>query len=117
MERSDLRRIIREEFTEVVSKNDIREFPKNNIREFPKNKIRDIGKLINKNYTTIAYIIIAKELGDKKLVSTFASIEKKSNVLGYLPMNLSVKRYELYKTMMKEVEKTFINYRDIYEAL
>ena len=69
----------------------------------------------NNDYTK-AYIEIAKELGDKKLVKAFEDIAEVQKKKGQLPHDLSDERYKLYQKMLKKAKAKFINYKDVYQS-
>ena len=80
---------------------------------FSPNDLAKIKRNTENNFSTENYIFIAKKI-NSPLLSEFESILITQDEVGYLPTEISKRRYELYKELMKQV-KDYLP--DMYEKI
>lgn len=77
--------------------------------------LREIRSMVQLNDHGQAYQFASNKLGLDKLAASFAEINRKHVLLGYLSHDLYVKRFELYREMMDSArnlldQKTFAKF-------
>ena len=79
--------------------------------------VKTLKKLTANNAKTESYIMVAKALGDDKLISAFEKIQQVQDRKGHLPNDLYEKRFKLYQQLMKKSKAKFINHKEVYGSL
>ena len=86
-------------------------------RYFTKKDLSKIKKNTNNNNHGENYEFIAKKI-HSKTEKQFKTINKECERLGYLPHNLSQKRYNLYERLIIELRrKSPMDYQEVYGRL
>jgi hypothetical protein len=80
--------------------------------------IQQVAKMTDRNEHCEARVFIAEKLGLPVLTNQFRRIKVERDRLGYLPAELSLKSYRLYKELMEQAEKKLPErtYRALYQA-
>jgi hypothetical protein len=69
--------------------------------------ITKIAKLTDINYHTEALLVLAKAIGDEGATLVLTSIRQSQEELGYLLSSGSQLRYEVYQSLMAQVETLY----------
>lgn len=84
------------------------------MQEFPPAVIKKLAHLTDINNHTEARVLVAKTMGDKKLLAAYQAIETLHMYFGHLAHGLSDARYAIDKTMFAHVKAHYSNGQEVY---
>lgn len=87
------------------------------MKTFTQDTLDKIKECTSDNLHTESLIVIAKELGSKKLQGALKGIQAIQAYYGHLPMEAAKLRFNLYKDLAKEVKERFSNAEDALSLL
>jgi len=85
-------------------------------KEFDQKIIKKIGMKTNTNDHNGAVILLAKSMGEMKVVKMMELLKKMHKEMGHMTNDMIAVRTGMYDELMKKAKKQYSNAKDIYKA-